>query len=428
VRIGPPCALEVLSQIASGHASVDLAMSRILVVSPVPTHPPIGGNRERIRQLLREMGALGHEAHLLYVTLEPDGDVEAMRDCWRNQFHLLQYDPAGTPNGRSPSFHRTLFARIVRRALFHAGVDYAFPHAADDWYDGRLGEALRELQDRWRFDQVWLEYLFLSRGLEVLPPGVVRVLDTLDVFTDRHRRYRRHGQVPRWFSTTRREERKALRRSHLIIAIQEEESRFFRELVPEKRVVTVGHLMELRFLPFKVDPPLTLLFLASQNQINLHGLRMFMDEVFPRIRQEHPGARLLLAGTVCRAVPEDPAYVRLGEFTHAGDTYAKADVVISPIPFGTGLKVKNMEALGYGKPLVTTPAGADGIDEGANRAFFLATTPEEFAARVNELLADSDLRRRTAAHAYEFAEAYRKKNVDSLRSVLECGSPIFGGG
>jgi glycosyltransferase involved in cell wall biosynthesis len=401
-------------------------MARILLVSPVPTHPPIGGNRQRIRQLLGEIHGLGHETHLLYVTLEPDGDVEAMRECWGDRFHLLEYDGAGTPNRRSPSLHRTLIGRIVRRALAQVGVDYTFPHGADDWYDGRLGSHLRELQDRFRFDQVWLEYLFLTKGLLALPPGVLRVLDTLDVFTDRHQRYRRHGQQPRWFSTTRRQERKALRRADVIVAIQEDEDQFFRQLVPEKRVVTVGHFMELRFLPFKLDQPLTLLFLASQNQINLHGLRVFVDEAFPRILRHHPGTRLLLAGTLCRAVSNHAAYSKLGEFTRAEEMYGTADVVVSPIPFGTGLKVKNMEALGYGKPLVTTPAGADGLNGGASTAFFVAKTSEEFAARVNELLADPELRRRTAQQAYQFAEAYRQQNVENLRSVLDRGAPDLG--
>lgn len=394
-------------------------MARILLVSPVPIYPTTGGNRERIRRLLGALQGLGHEVHLLYVTLEPDGDVQAMRESWGDRFHLFDYDRARTPNRGSPSFHRTPIGRVLRRALVQVGVNFTFPYSVDDWYDEEVGSHLRALQGRYGFEQVWLEYVFLAKSLLVLPPGVLKVVDTNDVFTDRHRRYRRQAQPAVWFSTTRREERKALRRADVIVAIQEEEARFFRQLVPDKRVVTVGHFIELCALPFKLDAPLELLFLASGNEANLHGLRVFLLEVLPRIRRHHPGVRLLLAGTVCRAVADDPSYSKLGEFTRAAEVYGRADIVVGPIPFGTGLKIKNMEALGFGKPLVTTPAGAEGIGEGAGSAFLVGRTAQEFATQVNALLADPELRRNTAERAYRFATAYRRRSLESLRSVLE---------
>lgn len=401
---------------------------KILVVSPIPTHPPGAGHRERIRQVVREVDSLGHDVHLLYVTLERDSDIRGMRDCFGDRLHVFEYDAGGTPNRRAPKLHGTVLGRIIRRVLLEMGVDYSFPHGADDWYDERLDAYLGQLQEQFHFECIWLEYLFLSKGLLAFSSGVLKVLDTIDVLTDRHDHYRRHGQRPAWFSTTRRQERKALRRGDVIIAIQEDEARVFRALVPERVVVTVGHFVELCQLPFKVEQPPTLLFVASDNQVNLYGLRLFLRDAFQRIRLLHPGVRLALAGTLCRALPNELAYSKLGEFAAAEDVYAKADVVISPIPFGTGLKIKNIEALGYGKPLVTTGAGAEGLREGASIAFLVGNTPEEFAKGVTDLLADSVLRRRIAAEAYQFATAYRKKNVESLRLVLEHAARNVGAG
>jgi glycosyltransferase involved in cell wall biosynthesis len=110
---------------------------------------------------------------------------------------------------------------------------------------------------------------------------------------------------------------------------------------------------------------------------------------------------------------------RLGFVADLGDVYRKATVVVNPQQFGTGLSIKCVEALAHGRPLVTTPCGARGLDEGANTAFHVGRSAEEFAAHVVGLLRDPARAAETAAVAAAFAAAYYRSNVDALDAVLQ---------
>lgn len=398
-----------------------MTCKRILVISPIPTHPRNAGHRERIYQIIRQIRALGHDVHLLYVTLEPDGNFAAMRDCWGERLHFFQHDSDYTPFCSSPSAHATWIGKVVRRIGFRFGKTINFPYAADDWYDRRLDQHVRALQEKYRFDIVFSEYLFCSKAFLQLPPDVRKVLDTIDVFTNRHRRYARHGEPPVWFSTTRHEERKALRRADVIIAIQEHERQFFQQLAPEKQIITIGHFVELQPLPQKTEPPLTLLFLASSNQSNVHGFQWFLHEVWPRLHIRQPDVRVLLAGSICSTVKNHPVVTKIGEFPDARVVYEQADVVINPILFGTGVKIKNVEAMGYAMPLVTTRNGSEGLEDGAGTAFLCAEHAEDFARYVAALLSDTEHRHRLRLEAYRYAMALHERFMHRLAALIQDG-------
>lgn len=391
----------------------------ILVISPIPTHPRNAGHRERIYQLLRQMLAFGHDAHLLHITLEPGGDMEAMRSCWGDRLHLFQHNPLRTPNGCAPSFHATLVGRLLRRLGSFVKTPVDFPYGVDDWHDSECEKMIAELHRQFAFDVVCAEYLFCSKTLNLFDAPTLKILDTHDIFGNRRKLFQQHGQRPNWFYTTRREERKALRRADVIIAIQEHEQRFFQQLVPEREVVTVGHFVELCPLPFKAEGRPTLLFLASSNPVNLYGFNHFLRESWPIIQAQAPDVKLLVAGSLCQALPDHAAYAKLGAVNSAQDAYSCADIVISPILFGTGLKIKSVEALGCAKPLVTTPIGAEGLDAGMQTAFVAAPMPDEFANRIIELLTNSELRHVISQQAYRFAEKLHHQNCSVLYRILQ---------
>ena len=99
--------------------------------------------------------------------------------------------------------------------------------------------------------------------------------------------------------------------------------------------------------------------------------------------------------------------------------YQRADVVINPISIGTGLKIKNIEALGFGKPLVTTSVGAEGLESGSQLAFLVADTAQDFANAVIGILQDSGLYRQLSSKGYQFAKAWNREQIIALRSVID---------
>ncbi|MBV9486140.1 MAG: glycosyltransferase family 4 protein, partial [Frankiaceae bacterium] len=82
---------------------------------------------------------------------------------------------------------------------------------------------------------------------------------------------------------------------------------------------------------------------------------------WPQVSEQVPGARLLLAGRGMRSAPEVPGVEVLGEVAQARDALAQASVFAFPCPPTSGPKMKVLDALANGVPVVTTTAGIEGL-------------------------------------------------------------------
>jgi GT2 family glycosyltransferase len=171
-----------------------------------------------------------------------------------------------------------------------------------------------------------------------------------------------------------------------------------------------------------------LLFVGNfRHRPNEDGVRFFVREVLPAVREELPGVELLLVGD---AAPHEFSQlsaegVRLiGYVPDVAPLFARARVFVAPIRFGAGIKGKIGEALAYAIPLVTTAVGAEGMSLRDGEEALIADTAEEFAAAVVRLYRDEALWRRLASHAHAHVERHFSPRVvgrivnDSVRGLL----------
>jgi hypothetical protein len=86
--------------------------------------------------------------------------------------------------------------------------------------------------------------------------------------------------------------------------------------------------------------------------------------------------------------------------------------------FNTGLSIKNLEAMGYGRPLVTAPVGADGLEDGVNTAFLVAADPAAFSSNIIRLLVERDFAYGLARRAYEYAAERNRNILSQLDNIL----------
>ncbi len=361
---------------------------RVLLLSPVPTHPQTAGNRTRVGSLLHTLLELGYDVTFLHARQE-EGDDLAMRQIWGQAYKSIGY--AWPPARYDTRLKRKLFGR------FSADAKYAVH--IDEWYDPALDSELSELHRLAPFHAVIASYVFFSRALLNFGPEVRLIIDTHDAFANRHRQYLAHGETPKWFSTTPRGEGIAFDRADLVFAIQDREKKEFAKLT-RTPVVTLGHITP-------VDPLASvangrILFVASDNGINVHGINHFINNIFPAIRQQIPSAVLVIAGSVCRSLAEGEGIKLLGRVDDLRSTYADSSVVINPVQFKTGVAIKNLEALGYGKPLVTAVIGSEGMEAGRGTAYLAAQTDDEFASQVVSILMDRAFSEELSRHALAY--------------------------
>jgi glycosyltransferase involved in cell wall biosynthesis len=393
---------------------------KILVISPIPSHPQDAGNKARIYNLLLNLREMGHDLYFVHIQQAP-GDEVSMQKCWGEKFfYSIPYKKPKTANKKHL---QRLDQKIIRKVQSFFCSNPLYTYSIDDWYDDSINETLINLSKKIEPDIVIVEYVFFSKALECFDDNVVKFIDTHDIFADRYKVYQKKQQSPQWYSTTKKQENKGLNRADIVLAIQEKEAEVLSKRLRNTKVLTVGHFLELH----QDHSPKTnnnILFVGSKNPINVHGINYFVQTIFPQIKAQFPDLQLILAGDICDKVDSFDGCLKLGRVANLKDAYDLVKLVISPVFFGTGLKIKNIEALGYSKALVTTSVGAEGLETAANKAFLIANSPTEFVNSITEIFSNTELSEKLSRNAYNFARQWNQHYIQVLNKTFNSQSNI----
>lgn len=142
--------------------------------------------------------------------------------------------------------------------------------------------------------------------------------------------------------------------------------------------------------------PLTLVFLGSLDwRPNLEAVEWFLESVWPIVRRSVPLARFHLGGSnppegLARRLRTDGVRFH-GRVPNARDFLASGRAMVVPLLSGGGMRVKILEAMALGVPVVSTRLGASGIGAADGTEILLADGPESLGAACTSLLLDRDL-------------------------------------
>lgn len=349
----------------------------------------------------------GHEIHFLYSD-QGKGNIERMREHWGERFYWVEYEKPRL------GIRKRLIRKLKKIAIQH----YRYYSEVDEHYNLRLDAEIMRLKGIHHFDAVLVEYIFQSKAFLNFPDKTLKVIDTHDVLTDRHKLFLRAGKMPLWYSTTRRQEKKGVNRSDIIIAIQDKEREHFQRLAPRKKVVNIGHLVHLE-IPVSETPRKKLLFVGSDNPSNLYGINDFIDNKFSIIRSCFPDLELVIAGNICDKVHDgQDGVIKIGEVDDLKKVYDLSDIVINPLTVGTGLKIKMIEAMGLSKAVISTKVGAEGID-GRDRAYLPAESANDYLDHLKKLFEYDHYYRSICSNARELAGTYNRQIADQLMQIFQ---------
>ena len=254
----------------------------------------------------------------------------------------------------------------------------------------------------------WVDKTELSPLLNLAPVGARRVVDTHDILSERWRSYSGFG-VGGVAPISDEEERYVLAHYDRVICIQQEDRALVSQWLGSERVLFAPHATPLHQQALR-DSANAITFIASKWTTNVDGIRWFLEAVWPQVFR--PGLTLNLYGWICDAVApwhaERPIPgLRLhGHVPDLAAAYEQADILINPVRAGAGLKIKTVEALAHGLPLVTTGEGARGLRELDGHALCIADSAEDFAQAIQRLLASSAARRDLGAAAFTYAQTH----------------------
>jgi glycosyltransferase involved in cell wall biosynthesis len=312
-------------------------------------------------------------------------------------------DPAAVPPGltmlatvpRNTSLLRSLLA-TPGALLRGAPVFFAF-------YRRRNARvAVAGAVASWRPDIVWTHGVAGAAAVSGAVDDARLVLDLSDAEPDRFARLAATVGGVRgllWRLDARRVRRWAaqqLPRLRAVTVVSDADRAVYAESAPTARFVIVPNGVDASDQP-RPDPESgTAVFLGDLDYPpNTEGVGWFVTHVLPRT----PGLVELQVVGRGRA-PQGERVRALGFVDDLATVWAAATVMVVPIHSGGGSRLKVLDAFGAGVPVVSTTFGVSGIDAEPERDFACADSPEEFADRLAELLADAPRRRELAANAH----------------------------
>ncbi|MCB4825554.1 glycosyltransferase [Roseicella aerolata] len=384
---------------------------RVYVVSRNRVVGSTSGSAAYLLALCRAMAEAGHELHLVWpspamfgrtpvLRLRPEMTMFrsiAMHEAWRIGSWLVAKNPRvalAACLGIADKLLRKVglgLGGLVRKAPYAVAVP---------WREEDLLYVANRI--RGDADVVLADYAFLTPAYPyALSPGAARIVVMHDLFSSRAAIFARAGSQDSVARIDQASELRLLGAADAVVAIQAEEGAFIRDALPGRRVIVAPIAIE----PVAAPQPgrdAILLFVGSDTSPNVDGLRWFLREVLPLIRQAVPQVVLRVVGRVGHAIGPVPetltgAVEVLGLVPDLAPYYRDAAVVVSPLLAGSGLKIKLVEALGHGKAVVATSVTLQGVQAECAPALRPIDEAGEFAAEVTALLTDSALRAERAA-------------------------------
>lgn len=373
----------------------------VLVTSPIPSHPQNHGNRARVFSVCKALQARGYIVHFVYGGLEGlSGEQEtAMRRTWDHTYVL------NGGHGLKKKSHKN-------------------HHLIDDWYNDKLTELTKRIIRIWDIRACFANYVWFSRWLEDVPAGIPRIIDTHDIFADRDKRLKDDGINASWFSTTKGEEAKALRRADTVLAIQDIEATHFTAL-GHKDTRVLGHLAAPNFrAKLAVEnasaSKMNVGYLASNNPINQHSLKLLAEEIIENGALSS-ACNFHIAGALSKTqVAEHSFFNNYGFVEDAQKFHHDMDVIINPNIGGTGLKIKSIDALSCGVPLVATKDAMVGIE--TDDQYHQCETVAELCGTLLQLKESNDRRAELACngqHTFTRYQAAQQTTLNSLFPAIE---------
>ncbi|MGK7899279.1 MAG: glycosyltransferase [Xenococcus sp. (in: cyanobacteria)] len=181
--------------------------------------------------------------------------------------------------------------------------------------------------------------------------------------------------------------------------------------------------LQLPELDFSTTSPLILFIGTLTWEPNIDGLLWFLENCWSIIKERHPDVRLIIGGKnpdprLLEWEAQDSAIEIPGFIEDPEEYLTQARVFIAPLRFGSGMKVKVLNAMYRGIPTVTTDIGIEGLEVEDGVHIAVGNEPAEFTARVEKLLTDDYYWNQLKTHSrslagtkYSWQEVFRELDL-----------------
>jgi sugar transferase (PEP-CTERM/EpsH1 system associated) len=381
---------------------------RILMIANYLPYPQVSGGRIRIYNLLRRV-ASRHEVSLAALLESPE-DAQGVS-------HLRQFC-ARVETASFPAHQRSRLAKapgMLRYALQRKPPDLMLLHSEE-----LLGK-IRQLFAVNAFDIVQIESV-MGLYLEELPQNTsYRTIQMFqNVASHQFARIsrverRRYSKVRAWINSVsmRHWEPRYAENFDRCTTVSEVDQQLLRKANPRLQIDVIPNGVDIekyQRLPLASEnAPASLMFIGNMGYPPcVDAVLYFCSEIWPLIRQAITRVEFWIVGG-----DPSPEVLKLdGDGVHVTGRveevvpyYRQSTVCLVPLRAGGGTRLKILEAMALGRPVVSTSIGCEGLDVVDGEHLFIADTPEQFAQKTVRLLLDRQLAQYMCANGRQLVEA-----------------------
>ncbi|HNI32063.1 MAG TPA: glycosyltransferase [Chitinophagales bacterium] len=378
-------------------------MKKILVLTPTLPYPPVSGGvikSNKVIQFLLEHYSVSVACFLknedpLYlqefkVIFPLQNFIAEELNVTRNAINLIKSNILGIPlnlyRNKSKTFKEKIKAIIHQHDVVFCDHYVMFQYIPED-YKGKI--ILHEHN---------CEYLIWKR-YAAIEQNIAKKLALLN------QAYR-----------IKRYEQEICAKAHVVLAAPNDQEELVKIGADANKFMETYHLgddslLQAANIEFSKTKK-SLLYIGTLSwEANIDGLLWFYDKVWPILKKQDSELTLSIIGKHADArlqemAAKDDDIILTGFVEDVEPYFQQHRVFITPLRFGSGIKVKVVNALYRGIPCVTTSIGAEGLKVKDAEHLFIKDTPEAYAAAIQKLLTDEKCWNAIRNNAREIANQY----------------------
>jgi len=372
---------------------------KILWIARTCPYPPNDGEKIRVFNLIKNLAH--HEITLVFRAMH-ESELEGV-DTLRRYCREVKYAYIPSPS-----------TNLERASWCLPFLFSRYPIALSTVYFKEIAGILQELCSEHAYDIVQVEHSSLTIYLDKLKfinnPCTILTMHNVDyVRNDRvientpagfYKLFLYYNQFKfkKW-------EARSLAGCDRIVAVSSSDREIIEQLGVAGNVEIVPNgvdTLALRQIEAREREPQSIIFVASMDsEANHDGALFLLKQIFPKIKALVPSVSLYLVGrnpkNSLKAFDNGEDVFVTGEVPGVLDFYEKASVAVVPLRSGGGTRLKILEAMALGVPVVSTTIGCEGLEVEDRKHLLVADDPDLFARAVVELLKDKELGRALVA-------------------------------
>jgi glycosyltransferase involved in cell wall biosynthesis len=396
---------------------------KILFISNWFPYPPINGAKIRIYNLVRKL-ARHHEIDLIsFAQTIPLGEAKSTENFLRKYCLSINVFPRKKFDPESKFVLKDIFSQLPRSIsqTYNAEMDFLIQNKIkSDCYDVVIVSEVNAPSIT----------SFLASRID----GIPIVLDAIEVGVEKNAFleansfliWMRRGLT--WWRL-KKYTRKLLQTCSIITVPSEEEKQNLVDIFPDdKKIEIIPHCLDLDEFKLNLDRPKpgTIVFTGSFTyQANADGIIFFLDHIFPSIKAGRPDVQLRIVGSTNGFKIEkwsaDKGVHFKGLLKDVKPIISQSWLSIVPLRIGAGTRLKIIESMALGTPVVSTSRGAEGLDVSDGENILIADDPKGFSQAVLTLLENESLHRRLSVAGQDLVRKKYSSEVmaEKFEKILE---------